>query len=186
MTNAGNRAAIFRALAQGVDLAGVQERFHLSPEELRDLFREAAGYYAGLEEGVWSLYCDGASRGNPGLAGAGVVLLDPDGEVRVQEKAYLGQATNNVAEYRALLLGLQQALKLGIRKLLVHSDSELLVRQLNGVYRVKQPHLHTLWREARQELQSFDSWEVIHVPREMNRQADRLANQGIDQRPRSR
>lgn len=186
MTNAANRAAIFRALAQGLDLAGVQEQFHLSAEELRDLFREAAGYYAGLEEGVWSLYCDGASRGNPGLAGAGVVLLDPEGEVRLQEKAFLGQTTNNVAEYRALLLGLQQARKLGIRKLRIHSDSELLVRQINGVYRVKQPHLLALWREACQELQRFETCEVVHVPREMNRQADRLANQGIDQRTSAR
>jgi ribonuclease HI len=145
-----------------------------------------ADSYHHQEDGVWLLYCDGASRGNPGLAGAGVVLLDPDGEVRVQEQAYLGQATNNVAEYQALLLGLQQARKLGIRRLRVHSDSELLVRQINGIYRVRQPHLLPLWREARQELERFESCEIIHVPRELNRQADRLANQGIDQRPRSR
>lgn len=161
----------------------MREKFRLSQEALQGLFREAAGHFAGLEEGVWSLYCDGASRGNPGLAGAGVVLIDPDGEVREELHEFLGQATNNVAEYRALLLGLKRARELGIKKLRVFSDSELLVRQINGSYRVKQPHLLVLWQEVQRELQQFAGHEVTHVRRELNREADRLANEGIDQRP---
>ncbi len=175
-------AAVFRALAEGDDLAAVQTRFGLTPEALRNLFQEVADYYYTLEEGVWSLYCDGASRGNPGPAGAGVVLVDPYGVVAVRNLEYLGQATNNVAEYRGLLLGLKMAQNLGIKKLRVYSDSELLVRQLTGAYRVKKPHLLALWQEARRELEKFKTHEILHVPRELNYQADRLANQAIDQK----
>ncbi len=179
-------AAVFRALAEGADLVQVRERFDLSPDQLRNIFQEAADDYGTLEEGIWSLYCDGASRGNPGQAGAGVVLVDPGGKVREQHQEYLGEATNNVAEYRGLLLGLKVARNLGIRKLQVYSDSELLVRQINGSYRVKQPHLQVLWQEAQQELKRFEAYKVTHVPREMNQQADRLANQAIDQRAAAR
>lgn len=139
-----------------------------------------------VEEGVWSLYCDGASRGNPGLAGAGVVLVAPHGEVRRLHKEFLGQTTNNVAEYRSLLLALKLARSLGIKRIRLYSDSELLVRQINGSYRVKQPHLLALWQEAQRGLRTFESFEVSHVPRELNHQADRLANQAIDQRHKPR
>jgi len=186
MARAAGRAAIFRALALGLDQAQVRKSFHLTEDELRDLFQDAADHYGSLEEGVWSVFCDGASRGNPGLAGAGVVLVAPDGEVRKQHKEFLGQTTNNVAEYRGLLLALKLARSLGIIRIRVYSDSQLLVRQINGFYRVKQPHLLALWQEAQQELQKFESHEVFHVPREMNHQADRLANQAIDQRPQPR
>ena len=186
MARAAGRAAIFRALALGLDQAQVRKSFHLTEDELRNLFRDAADHYGSLEEGVWSVFCDGASRGNPGLAGAGAVLVAPDGKVRKQHKEFLGQTTNNVAEYRALLLALKLARSLGIIRIRVYSDSQLLVRQINGFYRVKQPHLLALWQEAQQELQKFESHEVFHVPREMNHQADRLANQAIDQRPQPR
>ncbi len=186
MGRAAGRAAIFRALAQGLDPAQVRQSFHLTEDELRDLFQEAADHYGALEEGIWTVFCDGASRGNPGLAGAGVVLVAPDGEIRQQRKEFLGETTNNVAEYRGLLLGLKLARSLGINRIKVFSDSQLLVRQINGSYRVKQPHLLALWQEAQQELQRFGSHEVCHVPREMNQQADRLANQAIDQRPQPR
>ncbi len=186
MGRAAGRAAIFRALALGLDPAQVRQSFHLKEDELRDLFQEAADHYGALEEGIWTVFCDGASRGNPGLAGAGVVLVAPDGEIRQQRKEFLGETTNNVAEYRGLLLGLKLARSLGINRIKVFSDSQLLVRQINGSYRVKQPHLLALWQEAQQELQRFGSHEVCHVPREMNQQADRLANQAIDQRPQPR
>ncbi|MGP8051168.1 MAG: ribonuclease HI family protein [Desulfobaccales bacterium] len=182
MARAAGRAAIFRALALGLDQAQVRQSFHLTEDELRHLFQEAADHYGALEEGVWSVFCDGASRGNPGLAGAGVVLVAPDGEVREQHKEFLGQVTNNVAEYRGLLLALRLARSLGISRLKVYSDSELLVRQITGSYRVRQPHLLALWQESQQELQGFANVEIFHVPREMNQQADRLANQAIDQR----
>lgn len=186
MGAATSRAAVYRALAEGLDLAGVRERFHLSAEELGDLFREAADYYGEREEGFWRLFCDGASRGNPGPAGAGAVLANPRGEVELQLARYLGETTNNVAEYQALILGLQEAVRLGAHKLQVFLDSELLVRQLNGQYRVKAPHLLPLWRQARNELQKFESWVISHVPRAENRLADDLANQGIDQRTPAR
>ena len=93
----------------------------------------------------------------PGLAGAGVVLVAPDGQVHKQHHEFLGQTTNNVAEYRGLLLALKLARSLGINRIRVYSDSELLVRQINGSYRVKEPHPPALWREAQQELQKFES-----------------------------
>jgi ribonuclease HI len=178
-----NRAAVFEALAQGESLAGVRQRFGLSPEELLELFREVADHYRKTGEGFWSLHTDGASRGNPGPAGAGFILRDPGGEVRAQEGRYLGVATNNVAEYRGLLLGLQAAQKRGILRLRIFSDSELLVRQLNGSYRVKSPHLLPLWQEAQKELQKFQAHDIRHVPRELNAGADALANQAIDRKP---
>ena len=177
------RAVIFRALAEGLDLAQVRERFGLTPDGLQDIFQEVADYYCNLEEGVWTIYCDGASRGNPGPAGAGAALFNPRGEVEAQLARYLGETTNNVAEYQALILGLQEAVRLGAKKLQVFADSELLVRQLNGQYRVKSPHLLPLWRLAKNELQNFEAYTISHVPRAENSLADDLANQGIDQRP---
>jgi len=182
MAEPTSKAAVFEALAQGPDLDRVRERFRLSREELQDLFKEVAQYYQHLEQGTWSLYCDGASRGNPGPAGAGAMLVDPSGEIRAQAGEYLGQTTNNVAEYRALLLGLKMAQNLGVKKLQVFADSELLVRQLNGSYRVKAPHLLPLWQEAKKELQKFKAHAITHVPREENAPADGLANQAIDRK----
>ncbi len=182
MSVADHRAAIFQALAEGLDLPQVQERFQISRDQLQELFREASGHYRESAAGVWSLYCDGASRGNPGQAGAGALLLDPGGETKVQQGRYLGQTTNNVAEYQALLLGLNLALDRGIRKIQVFADSELLVRQLNGQYRVKAPHLLPLWQAARQTLGKFETYKISHVPRDLNQTADRLANEAIDQK----
>jgi len=176
------RAAIFQALAQGLDLPGVRERFGLTPEELQGLFRDAAELYRKREAGIWRLHCDGACRGNPGPAGAGIVLHDPQGRLRVRKGRYLGETTNNVAEYQALLLGLAEARKLEVKKLRILADSELMVRQLTGRYRVKSPHLLPLWQAALQALKDFDAWVVAHVPREENRLADEAANRAIDQK----
>ena len=181
-----NRAEIFAALAQGLDLAQILERFRLSAAELRQLFKEAADYYRDQDQGFWRIYCDGASRGNPGPAGAGAALYDPQGKVKAQRSWYLGEATNNVAEYQALILGLKLAQKFGATRIQVFADSQLLVHQLNGHYRVKAAHLMPLWREAKQRLQNFAAWAISHVPREQNLQADALANQAIDQKPQAR
>jgi ribonuclease HI len=180
------RAAIFQALAAGCDLKEVREQFQLTPEQLQELFQEVAGHFRGLEDGVWSLYCDGASRGNPGQAGAGAVLMDAGGDIRGQYGEYLGQTTNNVAEYQALILGLKKARKLGVKKIRVFADSELLVRQIKGQYRVKAPHLLPLYEVAQQALKAFETHAISHVPREMNQLADRLANSAIDQKTRPR
>ncbi len=176
------RAAIFAALAQGLDLAGVRERFGLTPEALQELFRDAADLYRVREEGFWRLHCDGASRGNPGPAGAGIVLHDPQGRLRVDTGRYLEETTNNVAEYQALLLGLEEARKLEVQKLRIFADSELMVKQLTGRYRVKSPHLLPLWHEALQALKNFAAYAIAHVPREENRLADEAANRAIDQK----
>jgi ribonuclease HI len=146
------------------------------------LFRDAADRHGDRQEGFWRLHCDGACRGNPGPAGAGMVLHDPQGRLQVRKGRYLGETTNNVAEYQALLLGLEEARKLAVKKLRVLADSELMVKQLNGHYRVKSPHLLPLWRQALQALQQFEAYAIIHVPREKNRLADEVANQAIDQK----
>jgi ribonuclease HI len=128
------------------------------------------------------LYTDGASRGNPGEAGAGVVLLDGDRRQLASRAIYLGQCTNNVAEYRALLAGLELALQQGCGRLSIFLDSELIVRQISGQYKVKNAHLQPLYLQARGLLQRLQSWRIKHVPRAENAQADKLANQGIDEK----
>jgi len=178
------RAAVFAALAQGLDLPQVIARFGLTREELQELFQEAADHY-GRQEGrqeqdFWRLYCDGASRGNPGPAGAGCALYNPQGELAAQASEFLGEATNNVAEYRALLLGLKLARDQGVTRLRIFADSQLLVRQLTGRYRVKSLHLLPLWQQVRKELQHFEACAIDHVPRAENREADALANEAID------
>jgi len=123
---------------------------------------------------------DGASRGNPGPAGAGVLLSDSRGKKLKELSVYLGVSTNNVAETCALILGLQEALRLGGRRVLVLTDSELLQRQVTGLYRVKDERLRLLHALIRPLVESFDPFEIRHVPREENRAADRLANRAVD------
>jgi len=127
------------------------------------------------------LNADGGSRGNPGPAGAGAVLADPDGDMVAELQRYLGETTNNVAEYHGLILGLEEALRLGCREITVRLDSELIVRQLQGRYKVKSPKLKPLYAQARKLLAAFAAAEVEHVRREHNREADRLANLAMDQ-----
>jgi len=128
-----------------------------------------------------SLFTDGACRGNPGLGGAGAVLMTGDGQVIATAKKFLGRCTNNIAEYRALILGLEEALKHGASAVCVFLDSELLVRQIQGRYRVKNPALQPLMADVRALLSRFDDWQVEHVPRGGNATADRLANEAIDE-----
>jgi ribonuclease HI len=124
---------------------------------------------------------DGASRGNPGPSGAGAVVEFGDGRAPRELCAYLGETTNNVAEYRALLLALEEASRHSVSSITVRSDSELLVRQLRGEYKVKAEHLRPLHAEACRRLRVFPSVHILHVPREQNRKADSLANLAIDQ-----
>jgi ribonuclease HI len=185
-----DRAAIFAALAQGLEIPQVLARFRLSREELQRLFQEVAddlrrqGERQGgrQEQGFWRLYCDGASRGNPGPAGAGAALYNPQGELAAHQGEYLGEATNNVAEYQALLLGLNLARDLGVTHLQVFADSQLMVRQLTGRYQVKSPHLLPLWQQAKKELQKFEACAISQVARAENREADALANRAIDRK----
>ncbi len=122
---------------------------------------------------------DGASRGNPGRAAIGVVVLKDGAPVREIGET-IGRTTNNVAEYRALLRGLEEAAALGARTVRICSDSELVVRQLSGQYHVRSPQLAPLHRQAVSRLRQFDEVSVVYVPREQNRGADALANRALD------
>ncbi|MEX1263580.1 MAG: ribonuclease HI family protein [Actinomycetota bacterium] len=124
--------------------------------------------------------CDGASRGNPGPAGAGAQIVDADGAVLAEIAEGIGETTNNVAEYTAVIRGLEKARELGASDVLLRSDSQLLINQLIGSYRVKTPHLQPLHRRVRGLAAGFESIEFEHVRRERNTEADRLANQGVD------
>ena len=126
------------------------------------------------------LYTDGAARGNPGEAGAGVVLIGPDGEELGTRSLYLGQCTNNVAEYHALIAGLELAVQSGCRELQIRLDSELIVRQIQGLYKVKNAQLKPLFEKVKNHLASIEKWDIRHIPRGENTRADELANRGID------
>ena len=128
-----------------------------------------------------TVYTDGASRHNPGPAGAGAFLLDEDGEYLDEAYLYLGETTNNVAEYRAVILGLERAAELGAREVVVRADSELVVRQLLGEYRIRNEALRALAVRVRALERAFSAVAYVHVRREQNRDADRLANLAIDE-----
>jgi ribonuclease HI len=129
---------------------------------------------------AWLVYSDGASRGNPGPASFGAVIIDPEGKVRHEVSERLGVATNNVAEYRGLIAGLEAALALGARRVEVRMDSELLVRQAIGRYRVKNPGLVPLHNRVLGLRAQFDEVIFRHVPRQLNKRADALANLALD------
>jgi ribonuclease HI len=126
------------------------------------------------------LHVDGGARGNPGPAAIGVVVSDPDGEVVTTFSDTIGESTNNVAEYRALLRGLELASEHGAREVHVINDSELVARQLTGAYKVKHAAMQELHRQALALLQRFDRWSIESVPRAQNAEADLLVNQALD------
>lgn len=127
------------------------------------------------------IYTDGAARGNPGPAGAGVHIVDREGSVVAEVAQYLGEATNNVAEYRALVIGLERARELGAVAVEIRSDSELVVRQMTGEYKVRNASLRVLHDQAHRVARDFSSIEFVHVRRDSNKDADRLANRAIDE-----
>lgn len=127
------------------------------------------------------LYTDGACRGNPGHGAAGAVLTDAEGKVLHEWRRYLGFCTNNIAEYEALILGVRNSLGLGISRLDILLDSELLVKQVKGEYRVKNERLRELMSELQRLLSQLSDYDIMHIPREENRQADKMANVAIDE-----
>jgi len=145
----------------------------------RSLFdKDDAGI--GLADGWFTAHCDGGSRGNPGPAGFGAVIEDPEGKVVARLSEYLGKQTNNYAEYSGLLAVLDWALKNGAKRLCVVSDSELMVRQMKGRYKVKAPGLLPLWEEAQKRAAKLEDFEMRHTLRGGNKEADKLANDAMD------
>jgi ribonuclease HI len=133
-----------------------------------------------LPEGWILAHCDGGARGNPGPAGFGAVLVDHDGSPLAELSEFIGFRTNNVAEYSGLLAVLAWALEHGHRKLRVVSDSELMVKQIQGKYKVNSPDLRPLFEEARRRIPQFEAFEIHHALRNKNKVADRLANEAMD------
>jgi probable phosphoglycerate mutase len=128
----------------------------------------------------YTAHCDGGSRGNPGPSGYGAVVEDARGQVAARLSRFLGVQTNNYAEYSGLLAVLEWALANGARRLRVVSDSELMVKQMKGQYKVKSPGLIPLWQEARRLARRLDGFEIRHTLRGGNKEADRLANEAMD------
>jgi ribonuclease HI len=126
------------------------------------------------------VHVDGGARGNPGPAAAAAVLSTPEGDVIDEASVVLGRATNNVAEYRGLLLGLERARALGATEVEVINDSELVAHQVNGRYKVKHPDMIPLHRQATDALRGFERWSLKPVPRAQNADADALVNQALD------
>ena len=127
------------------------------------------------------LYADGAARGNPGPAGSGAVLLDLEGNVIAEVTRYLGTATNNVAEYTALIIGLEEASRRGIDELDIRMDSKLVVEQMRGLWRIRHPNIRPLALRAGALLATFPKRSIRHVPRDQNGLADALSNRAIDE-----
>lgn len=125
-------------------------------------------------------WCDGGSRGNPGPAGYGAVIQDPEGATVARLSQFLGRQTNNYAEYQGLLGVLDWALQNGVKRLRVVSDSELMVKQMKGQYKVASPGLRPLWEEAQRRARQLQAFEMSHTLRGGNAEADRLANQAMD------
>ena len=168
-----------------------REWVNITREEVRRLFGRLAEHVrtcpgwpefrpAKGKTTVASLYTDGASRGNPGPSGAGVLLLDERGRPLLELNRFLGNATNNEAEYQALIAGLEAAERLELSQLRIFLDSELVVKQLNGEYQVRNPRLQPLFDEVASRLQRLSSYAIMYVPRERNQEADRLANEAVD------
>jgi ribonuclease HI len=126
------------------------------------------------------VHVDGGARGNPGPAAIGVVISRSDGEVMEEVAETIGVATNNVAEYRALLRGLDRARELGAQEIEIVNDSELVAKQITGAYKVKHPAMKQLHADAIAALRTFDRWRIRSVPRAQNARADELVNQALD------
>jgi probable phosphoglycerate mutase len=148
------------------------------PRPSANLFPDESS--SGTQTGWITAHCDGGARGNPGPAGYGALLQDEAGLVLAELSEFLGIRTNNYAEYSGLLGCLQWALDHGQRRLRVVSDSELMVKQIQGKYKVNSPDLRPLWEEARRRIAQLDRFEITHALRHKNKAADQLANQAMD------
>lgn len=172
---------VLRKIANDHHLSQVAEEEGCSRADLKEALVALADKIE-QETGVdiVTLAVDGAARGNPGPAGAGAALLDSQGRSLAEKTMYLGKATNNEAEYQALVMGLTLALEREHLRILIQTDSELMARQITGEYKIKEPRLKTYFTQAHALLEKFQKWEIKAVPRAENRLADRLSNIAID------
>lgn len=173
-------------LAEGRRIEEAASDLDVPVESAREILLKIADQYvpSGTKNGSRSssavAFIDGGSRGNPGPAGCGVILQDPTGETLVATARYLGEATNNVAEYSGLILALEKALEMEIGQLEIRSDSKLLIEQMVGNYKVKSRNLIPLFIKAQTLARRLKNVVYTHVPRDRNREADRLANEAMD------
>ncbi|PIU51353.1 ribonuclease H [Candidatus Desantisbacteria bacterium CG07_land_8_20_14_0_80_39_15] len=131
--------------------------------------------------GIFKVYIDGACLGNPGKAGIGVVFYNEKNQQICEMSHYLGDATNNIAEYQSLIAALKKALEIGLDNLFIYTDSELLARQINGFYKVRNEELKQLYSKAKKLIANFESVRIFHISREKNKYADKLAQQAVQQ-----
>lgn len=189
-------AILLKSLAKGDLLSAAAEKAGIATDDAKAVLEKIAGQYDPSGKNTLEFearnkvnsvpdfavaYIDGGARGNPGPAGCGVVIEGPDGRTIVEDCRFLGNATNNVAEYEGLLLALERAQELGLTGLEVRSDSQLLTEQMNGRYKVKSSNLKPLFTKARAMAGEFDKIKFVHVPRQMNNRADGLANKAMDE-----
>jgi ribonuclease HI len=174
---------LLQALARGLDVEAVLREHGVHKEDLQAALARAASALSEetpAGEAGFTLYTDGAARGNPGPAGAGFVIYK-DGRMLEGQAQYLGETTNNQAEYNALILGLTRLKEIGAARVAVRSDSELMVKQMRGEYRVKSQGLMKLVISAQKLARGFKEFSIEHIPREQNREADRMSNRAIDE-----
>jgi ribonuclease HI len=175
-----NEGAPFKRSLSGEKNKGASSRRSLSGEKSAGApFKPAFGL-SGKEKGEITAFCDGGARGNPGPSGFGVYITNEHGETVAELSEYLGVRTNNFAEYSGLLAALEFALRYDHPRLRVVSDSELMVKQIKGQYKVKSPDLRPLYDEAKRRIAGLESFHIEHVLRNKNKQADRLANEAMD------
>lgn len=178
---------LLRYLAETLSFAKTLERFpSLTNDKLKSLLLEASELVEEItpkEKPIaekLTFYIDGASRGNPGKAAIGVVVMDGDGHVIDEIKRYIGVTTNNMAEYQSLIEAVTEGRRLGGSVVHIFSDSELLVRQINGVYKVRDEKLLDLYKEAKRLISGFSDFKIDHITRDKNSRADSLANEALD------
>ena len=176
-------------LSSTLDIESSMRSSGVSPAKARSIFKKlAAGIHVQEElfapalSGAYVIRVDGACRGNPGLSGAGAAIFDRKGNVVKELRKYLGVMTNNMAEYSALVMALSEAKAMGASEVEVFADSELMVKQMTGKYKVRSPDLLPLYNEASLLLKGFHRHRIAHIYREENSLADKLANEAIDRR----
>ncbi len=183
MTRSDTRTSVVKTfleeLLNTLDLEETRQRLGISLHDTRRIIEYLLGGLPREEERVY-IYVDGAARGNPGPAGVGIVIKDGEGRLLKKAKKKIGTATNNVAEYTALVEALRLAHAMGKTSVEVFSDSELLVKQINGEYAVRSPALKPLYAKVMEYIDGFNSFHITHIGRARNTLADSLANEAID------